>query len=117
MQLSTIFSRAWAQKYLEPGERALLKFANSLIIFVPSTTIAGGAVALLNHLQVSLPGWTWALIAMFLIPLLLGVAKWVTAQGDGNVGAAILTAEAAAAPLLNQQGPAAITMPQAPKTT
>lgn len=114
MQLSTIFSRAWAQKYLEPGERAVLKFVNSFIILIPSTAIISGVVAVLHWTNVSVPGWVWSVLVVVIPPFLFALAKWFSAQGDTNVGNAILVAEAAATPVL-QQGPTAITMPQPPK--
>lgn len=93
MQLSTLFSRAWQQKYLTPAERAVYKFVIALIVLVPSSVLLGGVDAVLSWLHMSAPGWLWQGLIVLLPALLLALAKYATAQGDTAVGAIIQQAE------------------------
>lgn len=96
MQLSTLFSRAWAQKYLTPAERALYKFFVAIIVLVPAALLLSGVDAALIWLHTSLPPMLWQVLAVVLPALLMAFAKYATAHGDANVGAIIQQVEAEA---------------------
>ena len=93
MQLSTLFSRAWQQKYLTPAERAVYKFVVALIVLVPSSALLGGVDAALSWLHMSAPGWLWQVLIVLIPALLLALAKYATARGYTAVGAIIQQAE------------------------
>lgn len=93
MHLSTLFSRAWQQKYLTPAERAVYKFVVALIVLIPSSALLGGLNALLSWLNMSVPGWLWQGLIVLIPALLLALAKYATAQGDTAVGAIIQQVE------------------------
>lgn len=97
MQLSTLFSRAWQQKYLTPAERAIYKFTVALIVLIPSSVLLGGVDSLLAWLHASAPVWLWTILGVLVPALLLALAKYATAHSDPQVGAIIQQVEHEAA--------------------
>lgn len=93
MHLSTLFSRAWQQKYLTPAERAIYKFAVAIIVLIPSSLLLGGADAALSWLHTNVPPLVWAVLAVLIPALLMALAKYVSARGDTAVGAIIQQVE------------------------
>lgn len=93
MQLSTLFSRAWQQKYLTPAERALYKFFVALIVLVPSALLLSGVDAALAWLHTSIPPLLWQVLAVVLPAILLAFAKYASAHGDTAVGTIIQQVE------------------------
>lgn len=84
-----LFQRAMANLNLTPGERAVLKTLQSLII----TAIISALLAAASFL--SLPGsinvhdLVYIVVVALLFSLAHGIAKYATAQGDVPLGAAI----------------------------
>lgn len=89
MHLSTLFSRAWQQRYLTPAERAVYKFVIALLVLIPSSLLLGGTDAALSWLHTSVPPLVWTVLAVLIPALLLALAKYATARGDTAVGAII----------------------------
>lgn len=122
MNLSTLFSRAWQQKYLTPAERAVYKFAVALIVLIPSSLLLGGADAALSWLHANVPPLVWAVLAVLIPALLLAFAKYATARGDTVVGAIIQQLEQEAQSDISAANPnpvrvpTAIVMPQQDQT-
>ena len=111
MQFSTIFSRAWQQKYLTPAERSVYKFVVTVVLFIPNSAILGGVAVVLTWLHTSLPGWLWLIVAAVIQLGLTTAAKYVTAQGDVAVGALIQQAQIATATTMVDAKP--IVLPKA----
>jgi hypothetical protein len=84
-----IFQRAAANLNLTPGERALLKTLQSLLI----TAIVVGLITAATYLNGSGPiNWrylTFTVIIAIIFSFAHGIAKLITANGDEPLGAAI----------------------------
>ena len=113
MSLTTLFSRAWQQKYLTPAERAVYKFVVALIVLIPSSLLLGGADAALTWLHANVPPLVWAVLAVLIPALLMAFAKYATARGDTVVGSIIQQVEQEAEKDLTPANPNPVRIPTA----
>ncbi len=81
-----LFQRAAALAPLAPIERAVLKVLTSLVGLVPATVITGVITWALTFLHTYLPIQAVSLLEIALSAIFLGVAKYVSAQGDTALG-------------------------------
>lgn len=84
-----LFQRAFANHNLTPGERAVLKTLQSLIIGAIITALFAAASFLSKPGSVDIHDLIYVVVIALIFSLAHGIAKFVTASGDAPLGAAI----------------------------
>lgn len=84
-----LFQRAFANHNLTPGERALLKTLQSLIIGAIISALFAVASFLSKPGTIDIHDLLYVVIIALIFSLAHGLAKYFTAQGDTPLGAAI----------------------------
>lgn len=84
-----LFQRAMANLNLTPGERALLKTLQSLIITAIISALLAAASLLNVPGSINIHDLVYVVIVALIFSLGHGIAKYFTASGDTPLGAAI----------------------------
>lgn len=84
--MGNLLQRAWMYANLTPGERAILRFAETLLV---GAVLAGvqAIFPLLSSQSLAAINWSSVLhtfVATFVVALYLGVSKYLKAHGDPN---------------------------------
>jgi uncharacterized membrane protein len=84
-----LFQKAAANLNLTPGERALLKTLQSLLITAIIAGLIAGATYLNNPEPINWQHLGYIVIIAIVFSFAHGIAKFITAQGDTPLGVAI----------------------------